>query len=701
MGKKVFLGGLSWSSTPESLCSFFTALEFEVEKAVIMCDKQTGKSRGFGFIVFADSCTKELQSHYEVEGRLVEVKTALRKHEIIAPVKQHTKIFVGGIPQEVTWDELLSYFSQFGEVIGGQIMIDKKTKRSRGFGFVKFLHEESISLAFSIEHYIHFKKIEIKIAESNPKKLQKNSFENSFENSESANSFEADGSSDSIYERIWVNPNSNVAASKKFVSGQSGRQMTTPPRDESGSTTASSRSSVRSLSSSGHETAISRSQASVSESENGQSDDESADDSKEESEEEVLRFNKGYGPNGHKSNFKIQTAQMVNKSSSPHYSPNPTNRVPSVKSPQPNMNPHINSNKGNTNINSPKVNPVGNFINPVFNAQLYGHNYPQNYNQPLQNFPQTPYGQNYNNPSNLNFNPPRNPNLNPNYNPYQNPNFNPNFTLNFNPNFNSAKANRAPVRSPSHISNSDNPNHDLDFMLFMQDYKIEATAREIILNSELSQSHSPDHFHSSESTQSQPKEVHHKDRSSTSNPKSLRKFLSTSTSKIAFKSSNTSSGGEESPPRNFIVLLFSSFSDKKTVVSVKREHYSMAIREFVEHAASKEGLSLQNSWTIMGIYGPTVQDNLGLKLVVKPADQPLIKPLSSLASSTGMPFKERGSSHESDSVSADHFASQHHSLFGTSSLLSQLNWNSESFTPTEQEKLKIGNPVFNTHKQRS
>jgi RNA recognition motif-containing protein len=119
----------------------------------------------------------------------VEVKNALRKHEIIAPVKQQTKIFIGGIPQEVTWEELHGYFSQFGEIIGGQIMvrslehssrlllsfylfdhfflhvrkltfqIDKKTKRSRGFGFVKFLHEESVSLAFSMEHYIHFKKV--------------------------------------------------------------------------------------------------------------------------------------------------------------------------------------------------------------------------------------------------------------------------------------------------------------------------------------------------------------------------------------------------------------------------------------------------------------------------------------------------------------------------------------------------------------
>lgn len=94
MGKKVFLGGLSWASTPgkfgfssnflrwltflESLCNFFTNLNFEVEKAVIICDKPTGKSRGFGFMVFSDSCCLDkLQSHYKVDGRLVSLEFQL------------------------------------------------------------------------------------------------------------------------------------------------------------------------------------------------------------------------------------------------------------------------------------------------------------------------------------------------------------------------------------------------------------------------------------------------------------------------------------------------------------------------------------------------------------------------------------------------------------------------------------------------
>jgi RNA recognition motif-containing protein len=39
--------------------------------------------------------------------------------------------------------EFLQFFEQFGEVIDSVVMIDRVTKRSRGFGFVTFASEVS------------------------------------------------------------------------------------------------------------------------------------------------------------------------------------------------------------------------------------------------------------------------------------------------------------------------------------------------------------------------------------------------------------------------------------------------------------------------------------------------------------------------------------------------------------------------------
>jgi RNA recognition motif-containing protein len=43
----------------------------------------------------------------------------------------------------VTEAEFLLFFEQFGEVIDSVVMIDRVTKRSRGFGFVTFAKEVS------------------------------------------------------------------------------------------------------------------------------------------------------------------------------------------------------------------------------------------------------------------------------------------------------------------------------------------------------------------------------------------------------------------------------------------------------------------------------------------------------------------------------------------------------------------------------
>jgi hypothetical protein len=48
------------------------------------------------------------------------------------------KIFVGALPSSVSDDELREFFEKYGPVIECNIMLDKNTGRSRGFGFVTF-----------------------------------------------------------------------------------------------------------------------------------------------------------------------------------------------------------------------------------------------------------------------------------------------------------------------------------------------------------------------------------------------------------------------------------------------------------------------------------------------------------------------------------------------------------------------------------
>ena len=50
---KLFLGGLSWDTTQETLLRYFTRFG-EVIDCVVMKNAETGRSRGFGFVTFAD-----------------------------------------------------------------------------------------------------------------------------------------------------------------------------------------------------------------------------------------------------------------------------------------------------------------------------------------------------------------------------------------------------------------------------------------------------------------------------------------------------------------------------------------------------------------------------------------------------------------------------------------------------------------------
>jgi hypothetical protein len=54
-------------------------------------------------------------------------------------VEDKRKLFVGGLPTDITDPEFRDFFSQFGELKESLVMFDTETRRSRGFGFVTYV----------------------------------------------------------------------------------------------------------------------------------------------------------------------------------------------------------------------------------------------------------------------------------------------------------------------------------------------------------------------------------------------------------------------------------------------------------------------------------------------------------------------------------------------------------------------------------
>lgn len=64
---KIFVGGLPYHTTDKSLREFFDKFG-EIEEAVVITDRQTGKSRGYGFVSTTSSllCVVKLFSCFQL-----------------------------------------------------------------------------------------------------------------------------------------------------------------------------------------------------------------------------------------------------------------------------------------------------------------------------------------------------------------------------------------------------------------------------------------------------------------------------------------------------------------------------------------------------------------------------------------------------------------------------------------------------------
>ncbi|KAL1545294.1 hypothetical protein AAHA92_22037 [Salvia divinorum] len=164
---KIFVHGLGWDANAETITSVFGKYG-DIEDCKVVRDKNSGKSKGYGFILFKhrDGARRALKEPQKlIEGRMtscqlasagpVQTPTQPAPATVsVPPASEYTqrKIYVSNVSAELEPKKLFDYFSKFGEIEEGPLGLDKQTGKPRGFCLFVYKSTESARKALDEPH---------------------------------------------------------------------------------------------------------------------------------------------------------------------------------------------------------------------------------------------------------------------------------------------------------------------------------------------------------------------------------------------------------------------------------------------------------------------------------------------------------------------------------------------------------------------
>ncbi|TYG89192.1 hypothetical protein ES288_A12G080100v1 [Gossypium darwinii] len=153
MDRKLVVLGIPWEVDTEGLREYMSNYG-DLEDCIVMKERSTGRSRGFGYVTFASANDAKcvLSGEHILGERLLEVKIATPKEEMKSPVKKVTRIFVARIPLSVDESTFQRHFEEYGEITDLYMPKDQVSKAHRGFGFITFASAGSVENLMADTH---------------------------------------------------------------------------------------------------------------------------------------------------------------------------------------------------------------------------------------------------------------------------------------------------------------------------------------------------------------------------------------------------------------------------------------------------------------------------------------------------------------------------------------------------------------------
>ncbi|XP_051025735.1 heterogeneous nuclear ribonucleoprotein A3-like [Acomys russatus] len=146
--RKLFVGGLSFETTDDSLREHFDKWGTLTHCVVMRDPPKTKCSRGFGFVIC--SCVEVdaamcAQPH-KVDGCVVEPKRDVSREDSVKPGAHLTpkNTFVGGIKEDTEDCNLRNYFEKYGEIETTEVTEGRQSGKWRGFAFVTFDDHDTV-----------------------------------------------------------------------------------------------------------------------------------------------------------------------------------------------------------------------------------------------------------------------------------------------------------------------------------------------------------------------------------------------------------------------------------------------------------------------------------------------------------------------------------------------------------------------------